>query len=168
MALLILVLVALGFGPGAWRGATYLPVMHRDAEAMLDLADLKPGEMLIDLGSGDGRLLREAARRGARGIGYEINPWLYLVSRIVLWRYRKRVRVHLRDYWLLPLPEADVIYVFLIERYMERLDEKLGREIARPTRVVSYVFSIPRRTPERSLPNAWLYRYGLQRKGNTS
>lgn len=158
----VLLLLALGFGLGAWRGAPYLPILRRDAEAMLELADLQPGQTLIDLGSGDGRLLRAAARRGIRGVGYEINPWLYLISKAVLWRYRKEVQVHLRDYWTVQLPPADAIYVFLIERYMDRLDKKLENELARPTTVVSYVFRIPGRTPEETTRNAFRYQYGIK------
>ncbi len=155
-----LLLLVGGFALGAWRGAPYLPILRRDAQALLDLADLSPGQTLVDLGSGDGRFLRAAARRGIRGIGYEINPWLYLVSRIVLWRYRRLAKVYLKDFWTVPLPQADAVYVFLIGRYMERLDEKLARELGRPTPVVSYIFALPGRRPEKALINAYRYRIG--------
>lgn len=157
--LVVLVALAVMFGLGAWLGAPYLPILRRDAEPLLALADLKPGQTLIDLGSGDGRLLRVAAGRGVRGIGYEINPLLVLVSRLVCWRYRRLVTIHLANYWTLELPPANVIYVFLIERYMARLDAKLTREITQSTKVISLAFEIPGRSSESRTSSAFLYHY---------
>jgi hypothetical protein len=157
--LIVALVIVLAFGLGAWRGAPYLPILRRPAEELLDLAELKPGQTLIDLGSGDGRLLKLAAKRGIKGIGYEINPWLWLISRLNCWAYRDRVKLHLADYWLVRLPPADAIAVFLIDRYMGRLDSKLSSELTRPTVLVSYVFALPQRRPERTTKNSFRYRY---------
>ncbi|MBW3538256.1 hypothetical protein KY386_02060 [Candidatus Parcubacteria bacterium] len=161
MLVLALILIGAGFGLGAVLGAPYLPVLRRDVEALLDLAALKPGEHLIDLGSGDGKLLKAAARRGLRATGYEINPLLYLVSRLNCWRYRRLVTIHLADFWRVPWPPAEAIYVFLIGRYMAKLDRQMQRRLQRPTRVVSYVFEIPGRRPVASTKNAHCYRYPI-------
>ena len=156
---LVLLVFVLAFGLGAWRGAPYLPILRQPAEDLLDLADLKSGQTLIDLGSGDGRLLRLAAQRGIHGIGYEINPWLYAVSLVVCWRYRQLVTLHLADYWLVKLPPADAIAVFLIQRYMGRLDAKLSAELTTPTTLVSFAFALPDRIPEKTTKNSYRYYY---------
>ena len=145
------------FGLAAFVGAPYLPIMKQDYEPLLDLAGVKDGQTLIDLGSGDGRLMRAAAARGARVIGYEINPLLYLVSLAVCWPYRTQVSVRLGDYWHAKLPESDVIYVFLLNRLMGRLDSKLRHELTRDTKVVSFVFEFPGRTPVATSRNAFVY-----------
>ncbi|QDX26671.1 hypothetical protein FPZ54_12010 [Sphingomonas suaedae] len=54
----------------------YVPTPPEVVEGMLDMAGLKPGERLIDLGSGDGRIPRAAARRGATALGVEIDSGL--------------------------------------------------------------------------------------------
>jgi SAM-dependent methyltransferase len=59
----------------------YVPTPPEVVEAMLDLAQLKPGEQVIDLGSGDGRIAIAAARRGARALGVERNARLVARSR---------------------------------------------------------------------------------------
>lgn len=145
------------FGLAAFVGAPYLPIMKQDYEPLLDLAGVKAGQTLIDLGSGDGRLMRAAASRGARVIGYEINPLLYLISLAVCWPYRKQVSVRLGDYWHATLPESDVIYVFLLNRLMGRLDSKLRHELVRDTKVVSFVFEFPGRKPVATSRNAFVY-----------
>ena len=140
-------------------GAPYLPIMRRDYEPILDLANLKPGQTILDLGSGDGRFLLAAARRGYRAIGYEINPFLYVISRLLTWRYRSLVTIHLANFWPADLPPVDAIYVFLIDRLMPKLDTKLTKEIAKPTPVISFVFKIPGRKPQVQTRNAYLYWY---------
>ena len=90
----MLVLWAIGiacillFGFTAFFGAPFLPTLDNRTKDALDLLDLKPGDHLLELGSGDGRLLREAAKRGIRSTGYELNPLLVAYSQIKLWRYR--------------------------------------------------------------------------------
>jgi hypothetical protein len=158
---IIVVSVVLAFGLGAWRGAPYVPILRRPSIELLDLAELRPGETLIDLGSGDGRLLKLAASRGIRAIGYEINPWLYLISLINCYPHRDLVEIHLADYWRVKLPPADVISVFLIQRYMARLDAKLTKELTRPTVLVSYVFFLPDRKPSQTTKNAFRYDYKI-------
>jgi hypothetical protein len=160
----IIILVAAAFGIGAIIGAPYLPVLGRDSAALLDLADLATGQTIIDLGSGDGRFLLAAARRGYRAIGYEINPLLWLLSLVVCWPVRDRVKIYCRDFWRVSLPPADAIYVFLIDRFMSRLDQKLTRELTRPTKMISYVFAVPGKQPRRATKNSYLYTYGNSSK----
>jgi len=156
---IILLSIVLAFGLGAWRGAPYVPILRRPAQDLLELADLKPGQTLVDLGSGDGRLLKLAAEQGIRGIGYEINPWLWMVSIVNTRPYRHLVQIHLADYWQVKLPPADAVAVFLIQRFMGRLETKLEAELERPTTVVSYVYALPHKKPAKTTKNAFRYDY---------
>ena len=156
----ILSVVAAMFGLGAWLGAPYLPILRRDYEPLLELVHLTPGQTILDLGCGDGRLLRAAAKRGVKGIGYEINPLLFAIAVIVTWRFRHMISIKLGDYWRVRLPPADAIYVFLITRYMAKLDAKLQCDITVPTTVVSFVFEMPNRPHIAKNRNAFVYEYG--------
>ena len=124
------------------------------------MLDLQPGQTVIDLGSGDGKVLVAAARRGWHGIGYEINPVLYIWAVVRTWPYRSQVSLRLQSYWGASLPDADGIYVFLIDHYMKQLDKKLTQDINSPTSVVSYVFTIPGREPVDERHGLYLYTYG--------
>jgi hypothetical protein len=160
---LIVLAVAVAFAVGGLRGAPYVPILRRDSAPVLDLSGLQPGQTLVDLGSGDGQLLRAAAARGIRCIGYEINPVMVLVSRLVCWRYRHLVKIHWANLWHVDLPPADAIYIFLMPKFMPQVDAKLTAEITRPTRVISYIFNIPNRRPLKHHANAYLYEYHSER-----
>lgn len=157
---LVLLAATVPFAVGALIGAPYVPILVRDRRQALDLAKLKPGQTLIDLGSGDGRLLRTAAAHGIRGVGYEVNPWLVLVSRIVCWRYRKLITIHTADFWRIKLPPADAVYIFLLDRHAARLTAKLEAEITHPTKVISYIFELPGHTPVQRTYNTYMYEFG--------
>ncbi len=159
MTWLVILAIVLPFGLATWLGAPYVPIRRRDSEPILDLLALSPGQTVVDLGSGDGRFLLAAARRGLRGIGYELNPFMYLISRVITWRYRHSVHIYLANFWQVRLPATDAIYVFLIDRLMTRLDAKLTTELSQPTPVVSFVFAIPGRQPKRQTRNAFYYLY---------
>lgn len=146
------------FALGAILGAPFVPIRRSDMEAALDLAGVAAGQTVIDLGCGDGRFLVAAARRGAAAIGYEINPLMWAWAWLATRRYRRQVRVRLANFWRVRLPKADVIYLFMIDRYTKRLDAKLSTELERPTKVVSYVFKLPRQ-PVKTNRNTFLYQY---------
>ncbi|MBP9738697.1 hypothetical protein KBD20_03340 [Candidatus Saccharibacteria bacterium] len=125
-------------------GAPYLPTRKTQVNQALDLLDLKEGELLVDLGSGDGAVLVEAAKRGIKCIGYELNPLVFCVAYLRVWRYRKLVTVRLRNFWKVPLPkETKGVFVFLLDKYMVKLDRKFETELSKGTKVVSYTFEIP-------------------------
>jgi hypothetical protein len=144
------------------RGAPYVPTHRPAVQQALDMLDLPKGSTIIDLGSGDGVVLKAAAARGYRAIGYEINPILCMVSYLRCWHYQDLVSVRWRDFWLAPVPpEADAVFVFLAGPYLHRLHKKLSRERrTRPLKVVSYGFTIPGAgKPVRSANALHLYLY---------
>lgn len=162
IAIVILALILAAFAFAGLVGAPYVPIHRRNQTALLDLLDLKPGQTLVDLGSGDGQLLRAAASRGLRAVGYEVNPVMVAVSWLVCWPYRQRVAIHRANLWHTPIPPADAVYVFLLPKFMARLDAKLTAEIKHPTTVISYVFPIPGRTPVKTGAGSLIYRYPHQ------
>ncbi len=143
-------------------GAPYVPIDHDRVDAMLELAGVKPGEKVVDLGSGDGRIVVAAAKAGAIAEGWEINPYLWLIS---LWNISRagvgaRARVHLGTYWSERFEDADVVTLFLITMQMDRMERKLREELRPGSRVASYAFTFPRWPHEGKLRGVYLYRQG--------
>jgi hypothetical protein len=152
--------IVLLFGYVVLFGAPYVPTLKKQQEKALDLLDLKTGQVLLELGSGDGRVLVAAAKRGIKSVGYELNPLLFLVSLLVTWRYRKVVSVQFGNYWAKTWPPADGIYVFLLEKYMEKLDKKITHTYrGKNVKVVSFAFKIPQRKAVKTDGGLYLYEY---------
>jgi SAM-dependent methyltransferase len=154
------VLLILAYGFVIPFGAPFLPTMKKQRQDALDMLELRPGQVFVDLGSGDGSLLVLAAERGLRAVGYEINPFLWLYSWARTRRFGRRVRVHLKSFWRADLSAADGVFVFLITHHMQRLAKLINaRQGKKPLRVVSHAFKIPAKKPARKSGALFLYIY---------
>lgn len=136
--------VAIIVGFSAFTGAPYLPSHRRDvARAFDELYPLSSSDVLLDIGSGDGVVLRQASKRGARAIGYEIHPLLVLISRW-LSRGDSRVSVRLANFWHTDLPnDTTVVYLFGDSRDITRMVIYLQQQASRMGRsfkLISYGF----------------------------
>lgn len=121
----------------------YVPTAPRVVDAMLRLAEVGPGDVLYDLGSGDGRIPISAARRfGTRGVGYEIEPELVRRSRDAARSagVDTLVRFVTEDLFLADLSRASVVTLFLSPALNLELRPKLLRELAVGSRIVSHAF----------------------------
>jgi len=136
---LVLWLICLIALPGLFSGPPFVGTGPESLRTMIALARLRPNELVIDLGSGDGRLLLAAARSGCRAVGYEMNPFLVLSSRLAISRQglQRRVRVVWGDFWKAELKDADVVTVFGFSTIMGRLAAKFSAELKPGARVVS-------------------------------
>jgi 16S rRNA A1518/A1519 N6-dimethyltransferase RsmA/KsgA/DIM1 with predicted DNA glycosylase/AP lyase activity len=140
-------------------GAPYLPTLTQQVSAALELANLQPGQTLIELGCGDGKILVAAAKRGAIVIGYELNPILALICWLRTRRFDGRVRIVCGDFWRAQWPAADVIFTFLLPKYMLRLDKKVIQYNHKPVKLVSFAFTIPNKKPTGRKASIFLYQY---------
>jgi hypothetical protein len=123
--------VVLVFGFVVFRGAPYVPSQTKYARlALTKLYRLKGDDVLVDLGSGDGVILRLARELGAsRAVGYELNPILVFIS-WVLARGDKKQTTVLGDMWLTDFPaDATIIYVFSVTRDAKKLTKKLQAHV---------------------------------------
>jgi precorrin-6B methylase 2 len=149
MGLLSLILVlALLFLFARWFvgfgvGAPYLPIRKRDLEDAFSLVAISPGDVVVDLGSGDGRVLEACVGRGASVVGYELNPFLVWWSRHKLKRFGPRAVVHRQDLRRADLSRATTIFIFGITELMPTVASMIQKSAKRGTRVVSFAFEVP-------------------------
>jgi predicted RNA methylase len=150
----------------SFRGAPWVPTPRNVVHLMLTMAEVGPGDVVYDLGCGDGRLVVAAARDyGARAVGIEIDPLRYLWCRlrIALSGLGDRVRIVYGDLFAQDLSEADVVTCYLLQATNDRLEGKLERELRPGTRVVSNTFTFAKLHLVRQNARAHLYLYDLER-----
>jgi precorrin-6B methylase 2 len=138
--------------PARRQDVPYVPTPRQVVDEMLRLADVREGDVLYDLGSGDGRIVVTAAREyGVRGVGIDINPDRIREAE----RNARQAGVEeLTEFRQENLFEADirratVVTMYLLPSVNERLKPKLLTELRPGTRIVSHAFDIPGWEPER-------------------
>jgi protein-L-isoaspartate O-methyltransferase len=152
-------LIVLCFGLVVLVGAPYVPTLKPQVAAALELAGLKRGQTMLELGCGDGKVLIAAARQGITITGYELNPLLAAIAWLRTLRYRRQVTVIWGDFWRKDWPPADAVFTFLLPKYMEKLDKKLARYGHKPVKLVSFAFRIPGKRASAQKSNVYLYEY---------
>ncbi len=140
-------------------GAPFLPTLKDQVPKALKLINLQPGQTLLELGSGDGRILAAAADKGIYAIGYELNPLLVVYSWLRTRKYGKKVKIIWGNYWTKQLPECDGIFVFLLNPYMEKLDKKIIQDCGKSVKLVSFAFQVQSRKPAKTNGGMYLYKY---------
>jgi predicted RNA methylase len=112
---------------------------------MLELAELKPGEVLFDLGAGDGRTVIMAAKSfGARAVGVEMREDLAKRAMSVLHEnsLSDRVTIVNGDMFKVDLSAADVVYLYLTTSANEKVKPKMEAELKKGVRVVSHDYEV--------------------------
>ncbi len=150
------------FGLIILRGAPYVPTHKKQLEKLFTMTfPLSSSDVVLDLGSGDGIVLQAAASKGAGALGYELNPFLALWSRIRLRRY-SNVKVKVVDYLLIKnIPDSvTVVYAFTTSRSIKSIERKLLEwSRTRPLHFVSYGFQIPGKKPLRTSGPMHIYHF---------
>lgn len=160
----ICAVLVLAMGFVVFFGAPYVPSKRRELEQALDmLYKVGKDDVLVDVGSGDGVVLRVAARRGAKAIGYELNPILVAVSRW-LSRGSKNISTRVADMWQVKFPpETTVVYAFVVSRDSAKLARKMQKEatrLRRPLALITYGCLLPDDIPfEKTQSAHTLYRF---------
>jgi SAM-dependent methyltransferase len=135
--------------PVFW-GAPWVPIPLRVANRMLVMADVQPGQLVVDLGAGDGRLVILAARKfKARAIGVEIDPlrWLVANCAILGMGLRGRAKVRWGNMRRFNVSGADVVTLFLLQGTNQALKDSLEKSLRPGAKVVSHTFSMSGWTP---------------------
>jgi precorrin-6B methylase 2 len=152
-------LFLLSFGPAfaQERFSIFVPTDHDDVARMVKLADVRKGDVVFDLGSGDGRIVIEAARRnpGVRGRGIEIDENLVNQSRRSAQAAGVADRVDFlhQNAFDADLSEATVIVMWLWPELMRMLRPKILREARPGTRVITRIWDLGSWPPDQTVSN---------------
>lgn len=140
--------------PPTIDGGPFVPTPWVILDEMLKLADIRPGDTVYDLGSGDGRLVIAAAERfGARGVGVERHPDLVVYSR-ALADHRgiaDRVKFVEGDVLASDVSGATVVMMYLLPRLVVQLVPKLRAELPVGARIVSHDYPLEPWRPDKTL-----------------
>ncbi|ODM90761.1 hypothetical protein Ocin01_15925 [Orchesella cincta] len=140
----------------------YVPATTQQVENIFTGLKGRSGT-LIDLGSGDGRIVIEAAKRGFKAHGVELNPWLVWFSKLNALRLGVRANASFqrKDIWKTPLGKYDNVVIFGVDSMMEELNIKFQKEMKLESAIAACRFSLPERKPDHvvgeGIDTVWIY-----------
>lgn len=166
LAILIFQLVTIPFYFYAMiRGAFYAPTPMSKVTSMVELVQKwqkktkKPVTKMVDLGSGDGRIVLAFAQAGIRAEGWDINPVLVWYARLKIWHAHTQhpAPIYLKDFWHENLNSFDVVTLYGITRIMPKLEKKFDQELKPGAIVISNHFQFPHWVAKDKIGDVILY-----------
>ncbi|MEN7982440.1 MAG: methyltransferase domain-containing protein [Nanoarchaeota archaeon] len=139
-------------------GAPYEGTGKKKIEDIIELANVKKEDKIVDLGSGDGRIVIAFGKLGIEAHGFEINPLLVLVSKYKIKKMKlNNVFIHWKSFWKENLEKYDVIILFQYKTLMKKIEDKLKKEL-KFSRIISYHWKFPNFTISKKIGDIYLYK----------
>jgi len=144
-----------------FAGCRWVPSRTTAVKKMLDIANLKPGDCVYDLGSGDGRIIIGAAKRDAHAIGIEIDP----LKCILTWlRIKKNkltnAKIKWGNFFKVDFKDADVVFLYLLPETLQKMEKSL-KKLKKGSRIVSHGFKFNGLKQIKSLEKEQIYLYKI-------
>jgi len=144
-----------------FTGSRWVPTGKRYVNKMLDIANIKPNERVYDLGSGDGRIIIEAAKRKAHAIGIEIDPLKCIFTWLKIKMNKlNNAKIIWENFFNTNFKNADVVILYLLPETVQKLEGKL-KKLKKGSRIVTYVFQLKGMKPIKSLEKEQIYLYKI-------
>lgn len=140
----------------------FVPATSAQVENVLRALRARSGT-LVDIGSGDGRIVIAAAKHGFLASGFELNPWLVWYSRYKAWRegVHRSTSFHISDLWKVSFAQYSNVVIFGVPQMMDQLELKLTNELPSTAKVVACRFPFPTWIPEQTagegIDTVWVY-----------
>lgn len=145
-------------------GAGFQPTSKKLVDEMLEMVEIGSGDVLYDLGSGDGRIVMEAVKRyGVTAVGIEADPLRVLWSRmfILFFGIQNKTKIKWGNFFNKNISDATAVTLFLGDKTNQKLKEKLINELKEGTPVVSYVWTFDGWTPTKVNRKDRIYLYKI-------
>lgn len=128
----------------AGTDAPYVPTRMDHLKKVLKAAGVKKGKKFYELGSGDGRVVIEAAEMGTEAIGIEQSWTRVLYSRWKVFKQKfamaKNCRFFHGDVFMRNYQDADIVYIYLLPKGVEKLENKLRKELNKGSIIITQTF----------------------------
>lgn len=144
----------------AFFGAPFQSSSNNELREMIEISDVKRGQKVADLGSGNGKVVIEFAKKGAEAHGFEINPLLVWISRRKIKKLglQKKAFIHRKNFWKQNLSDFDIVILFQIYYVMHGLEDKLKDELRKGAKIVSNTWRFPKWKAEKQEGKVYLYK----------
>lgn len=128
-------------------------------KTLIQLSECKRGGKVVDLGSGDGRVVIALARAGFDVVGFEIRKELVerSLQKIAALGLDQKITIYHQNFWDANLSEFDLIYIYGMQSMLAKLEEKLETEMKVGAKFISNIFRLPHWKPQKVKDNFYVY-----------
>lgn len=125
------------------KGAPFVPSMDRAVKSMLKLGKFTGKDRVVDIGCGDGKLVRNIAKEGVKeAVGYELSIPTFLLARFRTFLAKGKEKILFGNFWNQDLAKYDVIVCFLLVDAMKDFEKRIWPNLRKGTRVISNAFKL--------------------------
>jgi len=150
-ALIVLFFILWSFVTLISTKVPFAPTPKKTINLALKEAEVKAGQVVYDLGCGDGRVLLAAEKFGAKTVGFELSLSNYLKTKFKIWLTGSKSKIYRKNFLKQNLSDADIIFCFLVGKVMPKVKEKLKNNLKPGTKIISYAFAFPSWQPYKIL-----------------
>jgi len=145
LAIILALFVAVSFVLFFIYKVPYVPISSQDIKHLFAEIKLDSDKILYDLGCGDGRVMLAAYKKyQIKGIGFEINPFVFWLAKIRTFFYRQKIHIHCKNLFKQDFKNADYFFLYLIPELANEVSNKLLSEAKPNTLIISYKFPLPK------------------------
>jgi len=165
IVVLTIIFLIVSFSLTLFGNSPFVPTTTRAAHKILKHSGIKKGDIVYDIGAGDGRLIHYAERDyGAKATGFEINPFIYYWARfkqILLGWKGKMIRANL---FKQNISNANVIVCYMTPSTLKKFQDHFVKKLKKGTKIISYAFKVGTLKPFKIIPKdkktskVWIYK----------
>jgi 16S rRNA A1518/A1519 N6-dimethyltransferase RsmA/KsgA/DIM1 with predicted DNA glycosylase/AP lyase activity len=122
----------------------FIPSKQKTIIRMIEVAEIKPTDSVVDLGCGDMKILIQLEKTtNQTGTGYEISPVPYIIGRFKLLFKKSKNQILFKNVFSINLKNIDVVFIYLTPPILKKLEQKILKECKKGTKIISNTFSLP-------------------------
>lgn len=143
-AVIFLLLILSAIWPPDSPWAPWWRTNKKTASAICKLANITKEDIIYDLGCGDGEVLIQSGKMGAKGVGIEIDPLRALIARIRVSQngLSKKIVIKRKNFFNEDISQASIIIVYLVPATLNKLLPKFNKELKKGTKIISFRYEI--------------------------
>ena len=149
----IIIFLSISFYITAFGGGPFVPTKWPAVHEVLKHAKIKKGEILYDIGAGDGRFLHIAqSKYGAKATGFELDPFVYCIAKLRQKFCGWKGKIIRSNTFKQDISKADIVICYMMPKPLEKFQKKFDCELKKGTRIISYAFHIGDWKPKKVIP----------------
>lgn len=157
--IILTILCLIGLSWFAGTDAPYIPTKYKKIKDILKLAGVKRNKIFYELGSGDGRIVIEAAKLGALSVGIEQSWIRVLMSRLKVRKLNlSNTKFHHGNIFQFRYASADVVYIYMLQDCVDLLERILKQELKKGAKIITQRYHFKNWKPIKTKDDFWIYR----------